>query len=278
MFDLARLMRLRLIHAILNGEGFSGERWRSRPFREQRQFHQRQSEALLGSSRQPQQEPDAASLEAEMDANNGVKLRDSKHLFQIKRALYSYFKPEHFENSPSAYESYRWPRQEVFEHLDAIYAADNTTLEDIEKQLRYFDAKYRDDMLFQWRAGHNARWSDRIDPPSGWQWLSIPKHYEVDEMVDTAIGLRRWATYLRSLPFNEAIALDMEGSTHGPNGLQLAQISTFNKACIVDLAKCRNMPEFSDLMEAIHNSKALKCGRSLCFKNLCIYPTSFFCV
>lgn len=262
MFDLSRLMRLRLINAILNDEGFSGERWRSRPYREQRQFYQRHNEGLLGSGRQQQQDSTAATLEAEADAQNGVKLRDSRHSFQIKRALYSYFKPEHFEKRPSAHESYRWPREEVFEHLDRIYAADNSTLEEIEKELRYFDAEYRDDMLFQWRAGHTARWSGRIEPPSGWQWLSIPEHYDVDAMVDTAEGLRRWATYLRSLPFDEAIALDIEGSTHGPNGLQLAQLSTFNKACIVDIAKCHAMPEFTGLMESIYYSKALKCGRS----------------
>lgn len=263
MFDLACLMRLRLIHAILNDEGFSGERWRSRPFREQRR-NQRQCEAPFGSSRQLQEDPDAASLEAETDAHNGVKLRDSRHLFQIRRALYSYFKPD-FEKSPSHHESYRWPREEVFEHLDRIYAADNSTLEDIESQLRRFDAEFRDDMLFQWREGHGARWTEKIEPPSGWQFLSIPAHYTTDEMIDTAAGLRRWATYPRSLPFNEAISLDMEGSTHGPSGLQLAQLSTFHSACIVDLAKCHNMPEFKDLLEAIYYSKALKCGKSLCY-------------
>lgn len=264
MFDLARLISLRPIHAILNDEGFSGERWRSRPYREQRQFYQRQNEARFGSSRQEQQDPAAVSLEAETDAHNGVKLRDSRHSFQIRRALYSYFEPDHFVKSASNHESYRWPRHEVFEHLDRIYAADNSTLEEIEKELRFFDKKFRDDMLFQWR-NDKSRWSENIEPPSGWRWLSIPEHYEVDDMVDTAEGLRRWATYLRSLPFDEAIALDMEGSTHGPNGLQLAQIATFNKACIVDLANCYKLPEFTELLEAIYYSKALKCGKFSCF-------------
>lgn len=261
MFDVARLMRIRLIHAILSDEGFSGERWRSRPYREQREYYKRKHEESIGSGRQQQEQSNSQE-----DAQNGAKLRDSKHLFQIKRALYSYFKPTHFEGKrASEHESYKWPREDVFEHLDRIYATDNTTLEDIETELRYFDREYRDDMLYQWRT-REARWSDNIEPKSGWQFLSIPGHYEVDEMIDTVEGLRRWTTYLRCLPFDDVIALDIEGSTHGPNGLKLAQLSTFNKACIVDIAKCRNLPEFTGLLEAIYYSRALKCGEPFNFR------------